>query len=52
MQQRKNDSDNIGWLDKIGKLNDSFSKLEADLIIAKNIDNLLPQWVADLESQC
>ena len=34
-QQRKIDQDKIGWLDEIRKLNDSFSKLEADVKIAK-----------------
>ena len=51
-QQRKIDQDKIGWLDEIRKLNDSFSKLEADLKIAKNINNLLKQRVLDLERQC
>ena len=51
-QQRKIDQDNIGWLDKICKLNDNFSKLEADVKIAKNINNLLSQRVVDLERQC
>ena len=50
-QQRKIDQDNIGWLDEICKLND-FSKLEADVKIAKNINNLLSQRVVDLERQC
>ena len=35
-QQRKIDQDKIGWLGEIRKLNDSFSKLEADVKIAKN----------------
>ena len=52
LQQRKIDQDNIGWLDRICKLNDSFSKLEADVKIAKNIDNLLSQQVVDLKRQC
>ena len=43
-QQRKIDQDNIGWLDEICKLND-FSKLEADVKITKNINNLLSQRV-------
>ena len=51
-QQRKVDQDNIGWLDKIRKLNDNFPKLEADVKIAKNINNLLSQRVVDLERQC
>ena len=34
-QQRKIDQDNISWLDEICKLNDNFSKLEADVKIAK-----------------
>ena len=34
-QQRKIGQDNIGWLDEIFKLNDHFSKLEADVKIAK-----------------
>ena len=51
-QQRKIDQDNIGWLDEICKLNDNFSKLEADVKIAKNINNLLSQRVVDLERQC
>ena len=34
-QQRKIDQDKIGRLDEIRKLNDSFSKLEADVKIAK-----------------
>ena len=51
-QQRKIDQDNIGWLHGICKLNDSFSMLETDVKIAKNIDNLLLQQVVDLERQC
>ena len=51
-QQRKIDQDNISWLDGICKLNDNFSKLEADVKIAKNINNLLSQRVVDLERQC
>ena len=51
-QQRKIDQDNIGWLDEIRKLNDNFSKLEADVTVAKNISNLLSQRVVDLERQC
>ena len=51
-QQRKIDQDNIGWLDEIRKLNDNFSKLEADVTIAKSINNLLSQGVVDLERQC
>ena len=51
-QQRKIDQDNIGWLDKIRKLNDNFSKLEVDVKIAKNINSLLSQRVVDLERQC
>ena len=51
-QQRKIDQDNIGWLDEIRKINDHFSKLEADVTIAKNINNLLSQRVVDLERQC
>ena len=39
-------------MDEIRNLNDSFSKLEADVKIAKNIDNLLSQRVVDLERQC
>ena len=50
-QQRKIDQENIGWLDEIQKLNDNFSKLEADVTIAKNISNLLSQRVVDLERQ-
>ena len=51
-QQRKIDQDNIGWLDEIRKLNDNFSKLEADVTVSKNISNLLSQRVVDLERQC
>ena len=51
-QQRKIVQDNIGWLDEIQKLNDNFSKLEADVTFAKNISNLLSQRVVDLERQC
>ena len=51
-QQRKIDQDNIGWLDEIRKLHDNFSKLEADVTVAKNISNLLLQRVVDLERQC
>ena len=51
-QQRKIAQDNIGWWDEICKLNDNFSKLEADLTVAKNISNLLSQRVVDLERQC
>ena len=51
-QPRKIDQDNIGWLDEIRKLNDNFSKLKADVKIAKNIHNLLSQGVVDLERQC
>ena len=38
-------------MDEVRKLNDNFSKLEADVKIAKNINNLL-QGVVDLERQC
>ena len=51
-QQRKIDQDNIGWLDEIRKSNDKFSKLEADVKIAKTRNNLLSQWVVDLGRQC
>ena len=51
-QQRKIDQDNIGWLDEIRKLNDNFSKIEADVTVAKNISNLLSQRVVDLERKC
>ena len=34
-QQRKIDQNSIGWLGKTRKLNDNFSKLEADMKIAK-----------------
>ena len=51
-QQRKIDQDNIGWLDEIRKLNDNFSKLETNVQIAKNINNLLSQRVVGLERQC
>ena len=50
-QQRKIHQDNIGWLDEVRKLNYNFSKLEADVKIAKNINNLLRR-VVDLERQC
>ena len=52
LQQRKLDQHNIGWLNEIRKLNDAFSKLEADVKIAKNINNLLSQLVVALERQC
>ena len=52
LQQRKIDQHNIGWLNEIRKLNDTFSKLEADVKIAKNINNLLSQLVVGLERQC
>ena len=39
-------------MDEIHKLNDDFLKLEADVEIAKNINNLLSQLVVDLERQC
>ena len=52
LQQRKLDQHNIGWLNEIRKLNDAFSKLEADGKIAKNINNLLSQLVVALERQC
>ena len=48
-QQRKIHQDNIGWLDKIRKLNDNLSKLEADVKTAKNINNLLLQRVVDFK---
>ena len=50
-QQRKSDQDNIVWLDETRKLNDNFSKLEADVKIAKNIKNFLSKRVVDLERQ-
>ena len=50
-QQRKIHQDNIGWLDEVRKLNYNFSKLEADVKIAKKINNLLSQRVVDLERQ-
>ena len=34
-QQRKIDQNSIGWLGETRKLNDNFSKLEADMKIAK-----------------
>ena len=52
LQQRKLDQHNTGWLNEIRKLNDAFSKLEADVKIAKNINNLLSQLVVALERQC
>ena len=51
-QHGKIDQDNIGWFDEMSKLNDNFSKLEADVKIAKNINNLLLQQVFDLDRQC
>ena len=48
-QQRKIHQDNIGWLDKIRKLNDNLSKLEADVKTAKNINNLLSKRVVDFK---
>ena len=48
-QQRKIHQDNIGWLDKIRKLNDNLSKLEADVKTAKNRNNLLSQRVVDFK---
>ena len=39
-------------MDEIRKLNDNFSKLEADVTVSKNISNLLSQRVVDLERQC
>ena len=39
-------------MDEIRKLNDQFSKLEADVKIAKNITNLLSQRVLHLERHC
>ena len=50
--KRKIDQDNIGWLDEIRKLNDNFSKLQADIKTAKHINNLLSQRVVDLEREC
>ena len=40
-QQRKIGQDNIGWLDEIRKLNDSFSKSEVDVKITQDKNNLL-----------
>ena len=51
-QQRKIDQDNIGWLDELRKLNNNFSKIEADVKITKNTNYLLLQRVVDLERQC
>ena len=50
-QQRKIDQDNIGWLDEFLKLNNNFSKIEADVKITKNTNYLLLQRVVDLERQ-
>ena len=50
-QLRIIDQDNVGWLDEIRKLNYKFSKLEADVKIAKSINNLLSRGVVDLERQ-
>ena len=52
LQQRKIDQHNIVWLNEIRKLNDTFSKQEADVKIAKNINNLLSQLVVGLEREC
>ena len=51
-QQRKIDQNNIGWLDEFRKLNNNFSKIEADVKITKNTNYLLLQRVVDLERQC
>ena len=39
-------------MDEFRKLSNNFSKLEADVKIAKSINNLLSQQVVDLERQC
>ena len=39
----------VGSLHEIRKLNDSFSKLEADMQLMKNVNDLLSQRVFDLE---
>ena len=39
-------------MDEIRKLNDNFSKLQADIKTAKHINNLLSQRVVDLEREC
>ena len=39
-------------MDEIRKLNENFSKLEADVKIAENINNFLLQREVDLERQC
>ena len=39
-------------LDQIRKLNDKFDKLQCDMCVTKNVNNLLSSRVVDIERQC
>ena len=39
-------------LDEIRKLNDKFDKLQSDVCITKNVNNLLSNRLVDIEHQC
>ena len=43
---------NTKILEEIRKLNDKFTNPESQLLVAKNVDSVLPQRVIDLERQC
>ena len=51
LQSKLEDKDNT-VLDEVRKLNDSISKLHAELAVAKNINNLLVTRLSTLDRQC
>ena len=51
LQSKLEDKDNT-VLDEVRKLNDSISKLHAELAVAKNVNNLLVTRLSTLEKQC
>ena len=51
LQSKLEDKDNT-VLDEVRKLNDSISKLYAELAVAKNINNLLVTRLSTLDRQC
>ena len=51
LQSKLEDKDNT-VLEEVRKLNDSISKLHAELAVTKNVNNLLVTRLSTLERQC
>ena len=50
--QNKHEEENNVVLVEMRKLNESFSKLEADLSVTKQVNNLLSTRLVSIERQC